>query len=108
MRIIFGIIYTLRLYERSIQEIQDKYNQFVMPGLGFQIPMIHIFRVSDIREHTIETHPQVVITKDPVEIMIKNPKRECSKINTSEYGISPTLVLGILPVNMSRKKGSVL
>jgi regulator of protease activity HflC (stomatin/prohibitin superfamily) len=41
-----------------------------MPGLGFQIPFIHITRVRDIREHTMDIHPQAVITKDNVEIMV--------------------------------------
>ena len=47
-----------------------KYNRFVMPGLGFQIPLIHILRVRDIREHTMDIHPQPVITKDNVEILV--------------------------------------
>jgi regulator of protease activity HflC (stomatin/prohibitin superfamily) len=41
-----------------------------MPGLGFQIPFIHITRVRDIREHTMDIHPQAVITKDNVEILV--------------------------------------
>jgi regulator of protease activity HflC (stomatin/prohibitin superfamily) len=47
-----------------------KYNRFVMPGLGFQIPIIHILRIRDIREHTMDIHPQPVITKDNVEIQV--------------------------------------
>jgi regulator of protease activity HflC (stomatin/prohibitin superfamily) len=41
-----------------------------MPGLGFQFPIIHIVRVRDIREHTMDIHPQSVITKDNVEIQV--------------------------------------
>ena len=41
-----------------------------MAGLGFQIPFIHILRIRDIREHTMEIDPQAVITKDNVEIMV--------------------------------------
>jgi regulator of protease activity HflC (stomatin/prohibitin superfamily) len=63
-------MYTLRPFERGIQEKLGKYNRFVMPGLGFQIPFIHILRVRDIREHTMDIHPQPVITKDNVEIQV--------------------------------------
>jgi regulator of protease activity HflC (stomatin/prohibitin superfamily) len=41
-----------------------------MPGLGFQIPTIQLIRVRDIREHTMDIHPQPVITKDNVEIQV--------------------------------------
>jgi regulator of protease activity HflC (stomatin/prohibitin superfamily) len=70
MRTIYGPIFTLRPYERGIQETLGKYNQFVLPGLGFQIPLIHVLRVRDIREHTMDIHPQPVITKDNVEIHV--------------------------------------
>ena len=70
MRIIHGPIYTLRPFERGIQETLGRYTRFVMPGLGFQIPVIHVIRVRDIREHTMDIHPQSVITKDNVEIQV--------------------------------------
>ncbi|MEI2610409.1 MAG: SPFH domain-containing protein [Candidatus Promineifilaceae bacterium] len=70
MRTIYGPIYTLRPYERGIQETLGKYSRFVQPGLGLQIPLIHITRIRDIREHTMDIHPQSVITKDNVEIMV--------------------------------------
>jgi len=70
MRTIYGPMYTLRPYERGIQEIFGKYNRFVMPGLGFQVPFIHVTRVRDIREHTMDIDPQPVITKDNVEITV--------------------------------------
>ena len=70
MRTIYGPLYTLRPYERGIQETLGKYNRFVMPGLGFQIPFIHITRIRDVREHTMDIHPQPVITKDNVEIQV--------------------------------------
>jgi regulator of protease activity HflC (stomatin/prohibitin superfamily) len=71
MRTIHGPIYTLRPYERGIQETLGKYTQFVMPGLGFQIPLVHVLRVRDIREHTMDIQPQPVITKDNVEIKVE-------------------------------------
>jgi regulator of protease activity HflC (stomatin/prohibitin superfamily) len=70
LRTIYGPIYTLRPFERGIQETLGKYSGFVMPGLGFQIPIVHVIRVRDIREHTMDIHPQSVITKDNVEIQV--------------------------------------
>jgi regulator of protease activity HflC (stomatin/prohibitin superfamily) len=70
VRIVYGPIYTLRPFERGIQETLGKYSRFVMPGLGFQIPIVHVVRVRDIREHTMDIHPQSVITKDNVEIQV--------------------------------------
>jgi len=70
MRHIRFPIYTLRPYERGIQETLGKYTRFVQPGLGFQIPFVNIVRVRDIREHTMDINPQAVITKDNVEIMV--------------------------------------
>ncbi len=70
MRNIQFPIYTLKPYERGIQETLGKYTRFVQPGMGFQIPIVHIVRVRDIREHTMDIPPQSVITKDNVEIMV--------------------------------------
>jgi regulator of protease activity HflC (stomatin/prohibitin superfamily) len=70
MRIIWGPIFTLRPYERGIQETLGKYNKFVMPGFGFQMPIVQVVRVRDIREHTMDIDPQPVITKDNVEITV--------------------------------------
>lgn len=70
MRTVYLPIYTLRPFERGIQETLGKYSRFVMPGLGFQIPFIHVVRIRDIREHTMDIHPQPVITKDNVEITV--------------------------------------
>jgi len=70
MRHIRFPIYTLKPYERGIQEMLGKYTRFVQPGLGFQIPFVNIIRVRDIREHTMDINPQAVITKDNVEIMV--------------------------------------
>jgi len=61
-------IYMLRPYERGIQETLGKYDRFVHPGMGLQLPFVNIIRVRDIREHTMDIPPQSVITKDNVEI----------------------------------------
>ena len=70
MRTLYLPIYTLRPFERGIRETLGKYSGFVMPGLGFQIPFIQLVRVRDVREHTMDIHPQPVITKDNVEIQV--------------------------------------
>jgi regulator of protease activity HflC (stomatin/prohibitin superfamily) len=70
VRTLYFPIYTLRPFERGIQETLGKYSRFVMPGLGFQIPFVHLIRVRDVREHTMDIHPQPVITKDNVEIQV--------------------------------------
>lgn len=70
MRTVYGPIFVLRPFERGIQEKLGKYSRFMMPGLGFQIPFMQILRIRDIREHTMDIHPQPVITKDNVEILV--------------------------------------
>jgi regulator of protease activity HflC (stomatin/prohibitin superfamily) len=70
MRTVYSALYTLKPYERGIQETLGKYTGFVMPGLGFQIPFFQIVRVRDIREHTMDIAPQSVITQDNVEIRV--------------------------------------
>jgi len=70
MRTIYSLTYSLKPYERGIQETLGKYTGFIMPGLGFQIPFVQLVRVRDIREHTMDIPPQSVITKDNVEIRV--------------------------------------
>ena len=70
MRTIYGPIFTLRPFERGIQETLGRYSRYVMPGLGVQIPFVHLIRIRDVREHTMDIHPQPVITKDNVEIQV--------------------------------------
>jgi len=70
MRIIRMPIYTLRPYERGIQETLGKHSGSVTPGLGFQIPIVHIIGVRDVREHTTNIPAQSVITKDNVDIRV--------------------------------------
>jgi len=70
MRTIVTPIFTLRPYERGIQETLGKYTRFVSPGLGVQWPFLQLVRVRDIREHTMDIMPQSVITKDNVEISV--------------------------------------
>lgn len=92
MRTIYFPFYTLRPFERGIQETLGKYSRFVMPGLGFQIPFMHVIRIRDIREHTMDIHPQPVITKDNVEIQVDGimwvrPTAEEEAIKRTFYNI---------------------
>ena len=70
MRKVVFPIFTIKPFERGIQETLGKYTRFVTPGLGFQIPFFQIVRVRDVREHTMDIMPQSVITKDNVEISV--------------------------------------
>jgi regulator of protease activity HflC (stomatin/prohibitin superfamily) len=70
MRTIHGFLYTLKPYERGIRETLGKYDGFVQPGFGLQIPILQLIRVRDVREHTMDIPPQPVITKDNVEIRV--------------------------------------
>jgi regulator of protease activity HflC (stomatin/prohibitin superfamily) len=70
MRTIRGFSYTLKPYERGIRETLGKYDGFVMPGFGVQVPFLQLIRVRDVREHTMDIPPQPVITKDNVEIRV--------------------------------------
>jgi len=92
MRTIIGFVYTLKPYERGIQEFLGKYSRFVLPGLGFQLPIFQMIRIRDIREHTVDIPPQPVITKDNVEIRVDGvmwvrPKADEESIKRTFYNI---------------------
>ena len=70
MRTIVKPIYVVKQFERGIVEYFGKYKRFVAPGLHFQIPLVEITRIRDVREHTMDIEPQPVITKDNVEIKV--------------------------------------
>ena len=88
MRIARGAIYILRPFERGIKERLGRYRGFVMPGIGFQIPGIHVIRIRDIREHTMDIDPQSVITKDNVEIRVDGVM--WVRVNPSEEAVKTT------------------
>lgn len=92
MRTILGFIYTLKPYERGIQEFLGKYERLVQPGFGLQIPIVQMIRVRDIREHTMDIPAQPVITKDNVEIRVDGvmwvrPKADEDSIKRTFYNI---------------------
>jgi len=92
MRTIRGFAYIIKQYERGIVEVFGKYEKFVAPGLHFQIPVLHLTRVRDVREHTMDIEPQPVITKDNVEITVDGlvwvrPGLEAIDIQKTFYNI---------------------
>jgi len=92
MRNIHSFLYTLKPFERGIQEMLGDYRRFVMPGFGVQIPFLSMIRVRDIREHTMDIPPQPVITKDNVEIRVDGvmwvrPKADEESIKRTFYNI---------------------
>ena len=92
MRTIHGPFYVIKQYERGIVEFFGKYEKFVGPGLHFQIPLVRLTRVRDIREHTMDIEPQPVITKDNVEINVDGlvwvrPGLEAEDIKKTFYNI---------------------
>ena len=92
MRTIRGLAYSIKQYERGIVEVFGKYEKFVAPGLHFQIPVLHLTRVRDVREHTMDIEPQPVITKDNVEITVDGlvwvrPGLEAIDIQKTFYNI---------------------
>ena len=92
MRTIHGAFYVIKQYERGIVELFGKYEKFVGPGLHFQIPLLRLTRVRDVREHTMDIEPQPVITKDNVEINVDGlvwvrPGLEAEDIKKTFYNI---------------------
>jgi len=114
MRRIVGPIYTIKPYERGIRETLGKYTGFIMPGLGFQIPIIHITRVRDIREHTMNIPPQAVITEDNVEIHVDGvmwvrPRSDEEAIKRTFYNIDDwkKAVIQLAMSNLRQEFGSL-
>jgi len=92
MRTIHSFLYTLKPYERGIQETLGKYSRFIMPGFGLQIPIVQMVRVRDVREHTMDIPPQPVITSDNVEIRVDGvmwvrPRTDEASIKQTFYNI---------------------
>ena len=92
MSVRIGFMFILRPYERGIRETLGRYSGFVGPGAGFQVPIFQLVRVRDIREHTMDIHPQEVITKDNVEIRVDGimwvrPKSDEESVKRTFYSI---------------------
>ncbi len=107
-------IYILRPYERGIQETLGRYSHFIMPGLGLQIPFVHLVRVRDVREHTMNIQPQAVITKDNVEIHVDGimwvrPATDEESIKRTFYNIDDwkKAVVNLAMTNLRQEFGNL-
>lgn len=114
MRTKRSLIYVVRQHERGIVELFGKYRRFVEPGLHFQIPIVEITRIRDIREHTMDIEPQPVITKDNVEIHVDGliwvrPGLDAEEIKKTFYNIDnwKTAVLQLAKTNLRQEFGEL-
>ena len=78
MRTVHGPIYTLRPFERGIQETLGKYSRFVMPGLGFQIPIVHVVRVRSSASDPLRNDSDLLVTD-----FVKGIEIECVRDSVS-------------------------
>jgi len=95
-------------------ELFGKYQRFVEPGLHFQIPLVEITRIRDVREHTLDIAPQPVITKDNVEIHVDGliwvrPGLDADDIKKTFYNIDnwKTAVLQLAKTNLRQEFGEL-
>ena len=114
MRTKISIIYSVNQHERGIVELFGKYQRFVEPGLHFQIPLVEITRIRDVREHTLDIAPQPVITKDNVEIHVDGliwvrPGLDADDIKKTFYNIDnwKTAVLQLAKTNLRQEFGEL-
>jgi len=114
MRTIIKPLYVVKQYERGIVEFFGQYRRFVEPGLHFQIPMVEITRIRDIREHTMDIEPQPVITKDNVEIKVDGliwvrPGLESKDIQRTFYNIDnwKVAVMELARTNLRQEFGEL-
>ncbi|MBN2588471.1 MAG: SPFH/Band 7/PHB domain protein [Sedimentisphaerales bacterium] len=114
MRTIVKPLYVVKQYERGIVECFGQYKRFVEPGLHFQIPIVEITRIRDIREHTMDIEPQPVITKDNVEIKVDGliwvrPGLETKDIQKTFYNIDnwKVAVMELARTNLRQEFGEL-
>ena len=114
MRIIRRPVYIIRQYERGIVEFLGEYRSFVEPGVHAQVPFLHITRVRDVREHTMDIEPQPVITKDNVEIRVDGliwvrPGIDVEDIKKTFYSIDnwKAAVLQLAKTNLRQEFGEL-
>ena len=107
-------IYIVKQYERGIVEFFGKYKKFVSPGIHFQIPIVELTRIRDVREHTMDIEPQSVITKDNVEINVDGiiwvrPGFTTEEIQKTFYNIDnwKVAVLQLAKTNLRQEFGEL-
>ena len=114
MRVKRSLMYVVKQHERGIVEFFGKYSRFIEPGLHFQIPLVEITRIRDVREHTMDITPQPVITKDNVEIHVDGliwvrPGLQAEDIKNTFYNIDNwnTAVLELAKTNLRQEFGEL-
>lgn len=114
MRVTILPIVFVKQYERGIVEVFGKYSRFVEPGLHFQIPIMNVMRIRDVREHTMNIEPQPLITKDNVEIKVDGliwvrPGLDVEEIKKTFYNIDnwKKAVLQLAKTNLRQEFGEL-
>ncbi|HZH72305.1 MAG TPA: SPFH domain-containing protein [Mariniphaga sp.] len=114
MRVTTFPIVFVKQYERGIIEEFGKYSRFVEPGLHFQIPIMNVMRIRDVREHTMNIEPQPLITKDNVEIKVDGliwvrPGLDVEEIKKTFYNIDnwKKAVLQLAKTNLRQEFGEL-
>ena len=114
MRVTGFPIVIIKQFERGIVEVFGKFSHFVEPGIQFQIPIMNIMRIRDVREHTMDIEPQPVITKDNVEIKVDGliwvrPGLDVEEIKKTFYNIDnwKTAVLQLAKTNLRQEFGEL-
>ncbi len=114
MRRIIHPFYIIRQYERGIVELLGRYSHFVEPGFHVQWPFLHLTRVRDVREHTMDIEPQPLITKDNVEIRVDGliwvrPGLSADEIQKTFYNIDDwkIAVLQLAKTNLRQEFGEL-
>ena len=114
MRTVILPVYVVKQYERGIVEFFGRYKGFVQAGIHFQIPIVQMTRIRDVREHTMNIEPQAVITKDNVEIEVDGiiwvrPGLEADDIKKTFYNIDDwkVAVLQLAKTNIRQEFGGL-
>ncbi|MCP4640259.1 MAG: SPFH/Band 7/PHB domain protein [bacterium] len=114
MRNVRNMFFTVKQYERGIVELFGRYRRFVGPGLQFQVPLVEMTKIRDVREHTMDIEPQPVITKDNVEIKVDGliwvrPGLEADDIQKTFYNIDDwkVAVLQLAKTNLRQEFGGL-
>ena len=106
--------FIVKQWKLDIYELFGKYQFFTGPGLKLMIPFIHMVRIRDIREHTMDIPSQSVITKDNVEIVVDGiiwakPKNNEEDIKKTFYSIDKwrNAIMELSMTNLRQEFGSL-
>lgn len=115
MKTINRPIYTQRPFEQQIQENLGEYGRFLVPGLGFQIPLIQPIRARNIHEYAMDINPQPATTEDNVEVQVVgvmwvDPAMDEESINRTFYNIDDwkRTITQLAMTNLRQERGGYL